>query len=116
MLFNHLRCSKILRVGIRVANSPDGGLRCVTWNTRGLVGSVLSLQRNRELKLNNFGTLIEKNNVICLQEVHGKDEFLQAIQVWARDSDYLVRSFLTIRMQEDQLYASIRIFCLRMLL
>ena len=62
---------------------PDGGLRCVTWNTRGLVGSVLSSQRNRELKLNYFGKLIEKNNVICLQEVHGKNEFLQAIQVWA---------------------------------
>ena len=39
---------------------PDGGLRCVTWNTRGLVGSVLSSQRNRELKLNYFGKLIEK--------------------------------------------------------
>ena len=26
-------------------------------------------------------TLTENNNVICLQEVHGKDEFLQAIQV-----------------------------------
>ena len=62
---------------------PDGGLRCVTWNTRGLVGSVLSSERNRELKLNYFGKLIEKNNVICLQEVHGKKEFLQAIQVWA---------------------------------
>ena len=49
---------------------------------RGLVGSVLSAQKNRELKLKYFGTLIENNNVICLQEVHGKDEFLQAIQVW----------------------------------
>ena len=62
---------------------PDGVLRCITWNIRGLVGSVLSSQRNRELKLNYFGKLLENNNVICLQEVHGKDEFLQAIQVWA---------------------------------
>ena len=30
-----------------------------------------------------FRRLNENNNVICLQEVHGKDEFLQAIQVWA---------------------------------
>ena len=89
---------------------PDGGLRCVTWNTRGLVGSVLSSQRNRELKLNYFGNLIEKNNVICLQEVHGKNAFLQAIQVWPRDSDYLVLLFPTVRMQEDQLFAYIRIF------
>ena len=28
------------------------GLRCITWNTRGLVGSVISRQRNREFKLN----------------------------------------------------------------
>ena len=61
----------------------DGGLRCITWNTRGLIGSVLSSQKNRELKLEYFGKLIENNNVICLQEVHGKDEFLQAIQVLA---------------------------------
>ena len=27
------------------------GLRCITWNTRGLVGSVFSRQRNREFKL-----------------------------------------------------------------
>ena len=53
-------------------------------NTRGLVGSVLSSQRNKELKLECFGKPIESNKIIiCLQEVHGKDEFLQAIQVWA---------------------------------
>ena len=60
---------------------PDGGLRCITWNTRGLVGSVLSSQRNRELKLEYFGKLIEYNNVICLQEVHWKDEFLQRFKL-----------------------------------
>ena len=27
------------------------GLRCITWNTRGLVGSVFSRQRNREFKI-----------------------------------------------------------------
>ena len=41
--------------------------------------SVLSSQKRRELELKYFGKLIESNNVICLQEVHGKDEFLQAI-------------------------------------
>ena len=30
---------------------PDGGLRCVTWNTRGPIGSVSSSQISRELKL-----------------------------------------------------------------
>ena len=56
MLFNHLR----YRSGY-MWPLPDGGLRCVTWNTRGLVGSVLSSQRNRELKLNYFGKLLENN-------------------------------------------------------
>ena len=96
---------------------PDGGLRCVTWNTRGLVGSVLSSQRNRELKLNYFGKLIEKNNVICLQEVHGKNEFLQAIQVWApRFRLFGTFIFLVTRIEEGRPYASTRTFCLRVLL
>ena len=30
-----------------------------------------------------FSRLIENNNIICLNEVHGKDDFLQAIQVLA---------------------------------
>ena len=63
---------------------PDDGLRCVSWNTRGLIRSVCTSQISRELKLNYFKRLIENNNVvICLQEVYGKDEFLQATQVWA---------------------------------
>ena len=61
---------------------PDGGLRCVTWNTRSH-WVVFSSQRNMQLKLNYFARLIENNNIICLQEVHGKNEFFQAIQVWA---------------------------------
>ena len=62
---------------------PDGGPRCVTWNTGGLIGSVSTSQISRERKLNYFKRPTENNNVICLQEVRGKDEFLQDIQVWA---------------------------------
>ena len=49
----------------------------------GFVGSVFSRQRNRESKLNYLQKLLDHNNIICLQEVLGKDEFLQAIQVLA---------------------------------
>ena len=45
--------------------------------------SVLSRQRNREFKLKYLKRLSEANNIICLQEVHRKDEYLQAIQVLA---------------------------------
>ena len=83
MLFNHLRYSKILQVGIHVATSLMAVCDVLLGTLGGLVGSDLSSQRNGELKVNYFGKLIENNNVICLQEVHGKDEFLQAIQVWA---------------------------------
>ena len=59
------------------------GLRCIPWNPRGLVGSVFSRQRNSEFKLNYLKKLLDHNNIICLQDVHGKDEFLQAFQVLA---------------------------------
>ena len=42
-----------------------------------------SRQRNREAKLQYLQKLLDNNNNICLQEVHGKDEILQAIQVLA---------------------------------
>ena len=58
-------------------------MRCITWNTRGLVGSVFSKQKNREFKLKYLKRLFDANNILCLQEVHGKDEYLQAIQVLA---------------------------------
>ena len=55
---------------------PDGGLRCVTWSTRGLIGFPTSTQLSREQKHHYFSRLIENNNIVCLQEVHGKDEIL----------------------------------------
>ena len=58
------------------------GLRCITWNTRGLVGSVFP-DKGAENSNSNLKRLLDSNNIICLQEVHGKDEFLQAIQVLA---------------------------------
>ena len=53
----------------------DGGLRCITWNTRGVVGSVFSKQKNREVKLKFLKKLFDNknNNVLCLQEVHRRD-------------------------------------------
>ena len=40
-----------------------------------------SSQANRERKRNYFKRLVADHNILCLQEVHGKDEFLQALQV-----------------------------------
>ena len=59
------------------------GMRCVTWNTGGFVGSVVSKQKNREFKLKHLKRLFDANNILCLQEVHGKNQYFQAIQVLA---------------------------------
>ena len=61
---------------------PAGGLRCVTWSTRGLIGSPASPQLSRKIHI-YFTRLTKNNDIICLQEKHGKHEFLQAIHVLA---------------------------------
>ena len=52
---------------------PDGGLRCI--------GSPASSQLSRERKHVYLTRLAQNNDIICLQETHGKDEFQQALQV-----------------------------------
>ena len=42
-----------------------------------------SKQKNREFKLKYLQKPFDNNNILCLQEVHGRDEYLQAIQVLA---------------------------------
>ena len=39
--------------------------------------------RRTEIKLKYLKRLFDANNILCLQEVHGKDEYLQATQVLA---------------------------------
>ena len=69
------RCPTLHLVGALISPSVSKGGSFISV-------SVLSSQRNREIKLNYFGKLIENNNVTCLQEEHGNHKFLQAIQVF----------------------------------
>ena len=47
-------------------------------------GDLFSPDKGTENSNSNISNrLLDNNNIICLQEVHGKDEFLQAIQVLA---------------------------------
>ena len=46
---------------------PDSGLRCVTWNARGLIGSVSSSQISRELKLKS-GCMVRWYKATRMQE------------------------------------------------
>ena len=79
-----LKYNEVVWIGTCVSIFLNGGLLYVAlWNTGGLIGSPTSSQLSRAQKHNYFRRLIKNNNIICLQEVHGKDEFLQAIQVLA---------------------------------
>ena len=60
----------------------DEGLRCVTFNIGGRLGSQSSSQSSKEQKHKCFSRLVD-NNIICFQEIVGKDEFLHALQVLA---------------------------------
>ena len=63
---------------------PNGGLRCVTWNTTGLILSPFSPQSSRERNYNYLlDTTRTRQRLVCLQEIHGKDENVQAIQILA---------------------------------
>ena len=58
-------------------------MRCITWNTRVSLDLFLTKQKKRAFKLKYLRRLSDANNILCLEEVHGKDEYLQAIQVLA---------------------------------
>ena len=75
------------------------GLRCITWNTRILCWNcAFQTEEQRVLTQLYQKKLLDHNNIICLQEVHGKDEYLQAIQVLAPRFSFLVLLFLIMKM------------------
>ena len=82
MLFNHLKYHKLVWFGTRVSIFLMAVSDVLLGILEVLLGRFLP-QISRELKLDFFRRLVENNNVICLQEVHGKGELLQAVQVWA---------------------------------
>ena len=82
-LFNRLKYSEFARIGTRVPIFLKAvfdvlpGIRVVLLDTR------LPHNPSRERKHNYFKRLTQNNDIVCFQEIHGKDEFLQAIQVLA---------------------------------
>ena len=47
-MLNHQKFCETTWPEIHVPTFPDGGFRCTSWNTRGLLGSPASSQRSRE--------------------------------------------------------------------
>ena len=84
MFFTHnRRYYNVLQGGMDVA--PSSPKACdVLLGTPGASLDLFSLNKGTENSNSPiFKKLLENNNIICLQEVQGKDEFLQAIQVLA---------------------------------
>ena len=46
------------------AHTPEGGLRCITWNTRGLNGSSSTSQSSRERKHKYFSRHLKNNDIL----------------------------------------------------
>ena len=79
------------------ASFLTGDLRCITWNIRSIIGYIF--------KLKYLKNLFTNNNTVCLEEVHGKDEYLQAIQVLAPRFSFFFFPFPKMKTQEDRLSA-----------
>ena len=76
MLFkHHRRHYSVLQVGMDVTFCG------VLLGTPGSQRICFSKQKNREFKLKYLKKLFDTRNILCLQEVRGKDKYLQAIQV-----------------------------------
>ena len=75
MLSNPLRCSGASRTDVSLHSDWTPSMRFL------LLGSTASSQRSREQKQIYLTRLARNDDIICLQETHGKDEFIQAVQV-----------------------------------
>ena len=114
VLFKHSRrYYNILQGGMDVAPSFPKAYD-VLLGTPGALLDQFSPDKGIENSNSNISKkLLDHNNIICLQEVHGKDEFLQAIQVLA-PRFRLFGTFLPVNeMREDRLSASTGIFFLK---
>ena len=76
MLFNHLKYYKVFQVGIHVVISLTEVFDVLLGTPGVSIGSVFSSQKNTELKLKFLRKLFDNNNILCLQELHGKDVYL----------------------------------------
>ena len=81
-LFTQLKYSNVLQVRLRVVVSLSAAYVVLHGTRENLLDQFFSPQRNRERKHDDF-KLLHSNNILCLQEVHWKDEFLKALQVLA---------------------------------
>ena len=95
---------------------PDGSLRCITWNTRGLVGSVFFLAEEQRVQTQISQEALTSTTSYVSRRCMERMSISRLFRCWLCGLGFLVPSFLVTRMQGDRLFAFTRIFCLRMLL
>ena len=94
MLFKHHRkYYRVLLVGMDVVLSFPK-VCDVFLGTPGVSLDLFSQQKNREFKVKYLRNLFINNNIVCLQEVHGKDEYLQALPVLATRFRFFFGTFI----------------------
>ena len=88
------------------------GLRCITWNTRGLVGSEKGTENsNSNISKDSWTTTTSFVSRKCMERA----SFFRLSRCWLRDFDSLVPFYLTMRMR-DRLSAFTGTFYLKKLL
>ena len=76
-----LKCSGTSRPGTRVSTFRLEACDASSWNTRGFLGSTATSQTFREQKESYLWRLAGEKTSFASRKMHGKDEFVQALQV-----------------------------------
>ena len=68
---------------------PDGGLRCITWNTRGLVGSVFSSRRTENSNSNISRSSLTTTTSYVFRRCMEKTNISRLFRYWLRGFGFL---------------------------
>ena len=78
----------------RFVHFLDGALRCVTWNTRGLIGPPASSQLSSEKKHIHLTLNLPRTTTsYVFKKFRGRMNSCRLFRYWSRNPGYLVRSY-----------------------
>ena len=92
---------------------PDGGLHCITWNTRGHVGSFFPRRRTESSNSHISGSSLTTTTSCVSRRCMERTSISRLFRCWLRSLGFLLPSFLETKMQGDRQYSFTRIFCLK---
>ena len=92
------------------------GLRCISWNTRGLVGSFSPDKGTENSNSNVSKDSWTTTTLFVSRKCMERTSFFRLSRCWLRDFDSLVPFYLTMRMREDRLSVFTGTLCPKRLL